>query len=54
MDYPEESSLRKEAEEIAKVFSRTKEFADVMTLYKCAIMEIETKLKVLNEETKVR
>ena len=50
MDYPEESSLRKEAEEIAKVFSRTKEFADVMTLYKCAIMEIETKLKVLNEE----
>ena len=33
MDYPEESSLRKEAEEIAKVFSRTKEFADVMTLF---------------------
>ena len=50
MDYPEESHLRKEAEEIAKVFSRTKEFADIMTLYRCAIMEIETKLKVLNEE----
>ena len=50
MDYPEESHLRKEAEEIAKVFSRTKEFMDMMTLYRCAIMEIETKLKVLNEE----
>ena len=50
MDYPEESQIRKEAEEIAKVFSRTKEFQDMMTLYKCAIMEIETKLNVLNEE----
>ena len=50
MDYPEESSLRKEAEEVAKNFSRTKDFADMMTLYRCAIMEIETKLKVLNEE----
>ncbi|MCR5103862.1 MAG: GTP pyrophosphokinase family protein [Eubacterium sp.] len=50
MDYPEESSLRKEAEEVAKNFSRTKDFLDMMTLYRCAIMEIETKLKVLNEE----
>ena len=50
MDYPEETSFRKEAEEIAKNFSRTKEFNDMLTLYRCAIMEIETKLRVLNEE----
>ncbi len=50
MDYPEETELRKKAEEIAKVFSRTKEFANLMTLYRCAIMEVETKLNVLNEE----
>ena len=50
MDYPEESQIRKEAEEVAKVFSRTKEFQEMMTLYNCAIMEIETKLNVLNEE----
>jgi putative GTP pyrophosphokinase len=50
MDYPEETQIRKEAEEIAKVFSRTKEFQELMTLYRCAIMEIETKLNVLNEE----
>ena len=50
MDYPEESRIRKEAEEVAKVFSRTKEFQEMMTLYNCAIMEIETKLNVLNEE----
>lgn len=50
MDYPEESKARKEAHEIAKVFSRTKEFADAMTLYRCALMEVETKLNVLNEE----
>lgn len=50
MEYPEESPLRKRAEEIAKSFSRTKEFNDMLTLYQCAIMEIETKLRVLNEE----
>ncbi len=50
MDYPEETQIRKEAEEVAKVFSRTKEFQELMTLYRCAIMEIETKLNVLNEE----
>ena len=50
MEYPEETQLRKKAEEIAKNFSRTKEFADAMTLYRCAIMEVQTKLNVLNEE----
>ena len=50
MHYPEETRIRKEAEEVAKVFSRTKEFQEMMTLYRCAIMEIETKLHVLNEE----
>lgn len=50
MEYSEETQLRKKAEEIAKNFSRTKEFADAMTLYRCAIMEVQTKLNVLNEE----
>jgi len=50
MEYPEETQLRKKAEVIAKNFSRTKEFADAMTLYRCAIMEVQTKLNVLNEE----
>lgn len=30
--------------------NQIKEFADLMTYYKCAIMEIETKFNVLNEE----
>ena len=46
----EETRLRREAEEVAKVISRTKEFTNLMTLYRCALMEIETKLNVLNEE----
>ena len=50
LEYPEETQLRKEAEKIAQEFSRTKEFGDMMALYRCAIMEIQTKLNVLNEE----
>ena len=46
----EETKIRREAEEGAKVISRTKEFTNLMTLYRCALMEIETKLNVLNEE----
>ena len=37
-------------EELAKNFSRTEEFVRVMTYYRCAIMEIQTKLNVLNAE----
>lgn len=50
MQSHEETKIRREAAEVAKVFSRTKEFTNLMTLYRCAIMEIETKLNVLNEE----
>ncbi len=39
-----------EIKNIAKNFTRTNEFAHCMAMYRCAIMEIETKLKVLNEE----
>ena len=46
----EETKIRREAEEVTKVISRTKEFTNLMTLYRCALMEIETKLNVLNEE----
>lgn len=49
-DSIDESPARKEAAQIAKNWSRSKEFLDSMTFYKCAIMEIETKLNVLNEE----
>lgn len=37
-------------EELAKNFSRTEKFVRVMTYYRCAIMEIQTKLNVLNAE----
>ncbi|MBQ1327859.1 MAG: GTP pyrophosphokinase family protein [Eubacterium sp.] len=39
-----------EMESYAKEFTRSEEFAKYMAMYRCAIMEIETKLKVLNEE----
>jgi putative GTP pyrophosphokinase len=45
-----ESFDKSEAEEIAKNISATKEFTRLMTQYECAIMEIETKLNVLNSE----
>lgn len=41
---------RLEAEEIARNFVRDREFVRMMTLYRCAIMEVETKLNVLNAE----
>ena len=41
---------REEAELEAKKIIRTKEFTELMTFYKCAIMEVETKLNVLNQE----
>jgi len=37
-------------EEMAKNFSRTDDFVRLMTYYRCAIMEIQTKLNVLNAE----
>ena len=39
-----------QVEEMAKTFSRTDDFVRVMTYYRCAIMEIQTKLNVLNAE----
>ena len=39
-----------DAEKVAKWFSRGEEFIKLMTCYRCAIMEIETKLNVLNAE----
>lgn len=50
MDSPALDMNREEAEGIAKNFVRNKDFIRMMTLYKCAIMEVETKLNVLNEE----
>lgn len=50
MDSPVLDMNREEAEGIAKNFVRNKDFIRMMTLYKCAIMEVETKLNVLNEE----
>lgn len=41
---------REEAEAVAKNFAGRKEFSELMTFYKCAIMEVETKLNVLNQE----
>ncbi len=41
---------REEAEAVAKKFAGKKEFTELMTFYKCAIMEVETKLNVLNHE----
>ena len=41
---------REEAEAVAKKFAGRKEFSELMTFYKCAIMEVEAKLNVLNQE----
>ena len=46
----DENQVRKMAAEVAKEFSKSKEFLDSMTFYRCALMEVETKLNVLNEE----
>ena len=52
MDY--NSSTREvsqeQVEELAKSISRTPGFIRLMTYYRCAIMEIQTKLNVLNAE----
>ena len=37
-------------EELAKTISRSDDFVRLMTYYRCAIMEIQTKLNVLNAE----
>ena len=39
-----------QVEEMAKGISRSEEFVRLMTYYRCAIMEIQTKLNVLNAE----
>lgn len=52
---PEENELEEtqdyvNSEKTAKWLSREEEFIKLMTCYRCAIMEIETKLNVLNAE----
>lgn len=42
--------LMEDLEKTAKTFAETDEFVKLMTLYRCAIMEIETKLRVLDAE----
>ena len=49
MSATEEKNIS-ELEQLAKTFSRSKEFTELMTYYTCAIMEIETKLRVLDAE----
>jgi len=49
MSATEENNIS-ELEQLAKTFSRSKEFTELMTYYNCAIMEIETKLRVLDAE----
>ena len=46
----EKNPTLEEVEELAKGIARTPAFVRLMTYYRCAIMEIETKLHVLNEE----
>lgn len=38
------------ADEIAKIFDSQKSFIQLMNYYRCAILEVETKLNVLNNE----
>ncbi len=51
----EEYSVTSEkVEELAKTISRRDDFVRLMTYYRCAIMEIQTKLNVLNAEFSLR
>lgn len=46
----EKIDLLKDKDAIEMIRGRSKEYITLMTYYRCAIMEIETKLNVLNEE----
>jgi putative GTP pyrophosphokinase len=52
MDYNSNTKeiSQEQVEELAKSISRTPGFIRLMTYYRCAIMEIQTKLNVLNAE----
>ncbi len=50
MELIDNISSFEEIEKVAKEFAETDEFIKLMTLYRCAIMEIETKLRVLDAE----
>lgn len=39
---------------VTEIFTKAKPFMELMTKYRCALMEIETKFKVLNEEFSIR
>ncbi len=58
---PNEREIEKEFEEIFEseeahylIAQRAHEYAKLMAYYRCAIMEVETKFKVLNEEFSLR
>ncbi len=58
---PDERELEKEFEEIFEseeahylIAKRAHEYAKLMAYYRCAIMQVETKFKVLNEEFSLR
>lgn len=41
-------------EEIQKLFSESRQFQELMMMYECAILEVQTKLEVLDKEFSVR
>lgn len=41
-------------EDINRVFAETKQFEELMMMYECAILEVQTKLEVLDKEFSVR
>ena len=50
----EESFLQIDNQTMGIVIERSKEFVRLMTYYRCAMMEVETKLNVLNQEFSLR
>lgn len=50
----EETFLQIDNQTMGIVIERSKEFVRLMTYYRCAMMEVETKLNVLNQEFSLR
>ncbi len=50
----EEAFLQIDNQTMGIVIERSKEFVRLMTYYRCAMMEVETKLNVLNQEFSLR
>ena len=49
-----EENVDPRARELAKLLGNEKEFKTLMAYYRCAIMEVETKFRVLNESLSIR